>query len=196
MQFQWNQFGNGLITVPGVQGNADAFIAGPANNLQVIARTGDPAPGFPNLYLSVTTSNGSLIQNNAGEVMFTSALTPYAAGASIGVVGQTPAASVLTTPFNTVLWGWSSGFGLVPLLYGGQMIEVDPGVFKKISTISTNNADNGDGGSSELNDSGIFAVQVTFTDTSYSIIKLQIPAPGTGAMALLGLGALARRRRK
>jgi uncharacterized protein (TIGR03382 family) len=182
-----------VITVPGIQGNQEAIVTGMPNALQVIARTGDPAPGFDGLYHKVVTNNGSLVMNNAGDILFQSDTTPFAAGATIGSVGQL-LATVPTGP--SVLWGWSQSYGLLPMFYTGQSVEVDPGIFKTVSQFSVHNADNGDGGSSGLNDNGTFVVSLAFTDNSWAYVTAQIPAPSTGAMALLGLGMLGRRRRK
>lgn len=182
------------VLTPGVMGNDVAIITGPANNLQVIARSGDLAPGMGGLHHKITANNGSLLMNNNGDILFQSDTTPYAAGESIGVAGG-PLSSILADG-PTVLWGWTQSYGLLPMFYTGQQIEVETGVFKSIVQMTVTNPDNGDGGSSGLNDNGEFVVSLLFADNTWGYVKAQIPAPGTGVMSVLGLGVLARRRRR
>ncbi|GEM_PF-2322082 len=89
------------------------------------------------------------------------------------------------------------------MLYVGQQIEVEPGIFKYITQYSLSNTDNGDGSSLGLNDNGQFVAMSRLADTATSTtatptlyVVLQIPAPGTGVLALLGLTAISRRRRR
>jgi uncharacterized protein (TIGR03382 family) len=193
--YQWNQFGDGLIVSTGVMGSDSAVFAGTATagGLRIIARQGFAAPGT-DLYFGTISTNGTFALNNNGDMLFSTDTTRYAAGATIGVVGMTPAASVLPGG-PTVLWAYSDAYGLLPMVYSGQSVEVETGVFKTISQFNVMATDNGDGGSSGLNDNGTFALKLTFTDSSWAVVTRQIPAPGTGAIALLGLGVMGRRRR-
>jgi hypothetical protein len=205
--FQWNQFGDGLVTAPGIAGNDTAMFAGiPAitgpTGLHVIARTGDAAPGLPGAYINF--ANGSTpapMMNNVGDIVFGSGLSGYAPGSAIGVVGQVPPSD--SWGLIQALWAYNaSSYGLVQLLYTNMPVEVETGVFKYISQFSTGGVDNGDGGSMQLNDSGQLVEWVRLSDTpggtatSTSYIVLQVPAAGTGGMALLGMGMMARRRRR
>jgi uncharacterized protein (TIGR03382 family) len=96
---------------------------------------------------------------------------------------------------SSALFGWMPGGTAFPILYNGQSVEVDSDIFKTISAFSISSVDNGDGGAMGLDNNNNFTARLTFSDGTWSVIKLQIPAPGTGGLALLGLGALARRRR-
>jgi hypothetical protein len=186
-------FLTGIVTASGNMGNDNMLVYGQPNALTVIARAGDAAPGLTGFYLDVNASSANLCGNNSGDVVFRADTTPYAPGVTIGVVGQ---------PFNgastvgpAVLYGWNTAFGLVPLMVQGQSVEVDPGVFKTLANFSLLQFGNGDGACQGLNDAGQFVVQCNFTDGTWADIKLQVPTPGVGALALLGLGVASRRRR-
>jgi hypothetical protein len=207
---QYNQFGDQLITSSGIAGNAGAIFAGTpgitsSTGLKAILRDGDAAPGFGGAYINFSAgSTPSPALNNNGDIVFASGLTSFAAGTVLGVVGQ----NISTYPvdayqFANVLWAYNaSSYGLVPLLYTNQQIQVETGVFKYVSQFGTGTAGNGDGGTMNLNDNGQLVVWVRLADTfngtatSTSYIVLQVPAAGTGSLALLGLGAMARRRRR
>lgn len=183
-----------FVTATGTQGDDTALIAGFNGALQMLARTGDLVPGTDGLRFDVDIAQAQITMNNSNELLFRTGTTLYAPGDTIGVVGQTTAESIL--PAGPNIWmGWSQAYGLVPLLTQGQIVEVDAGVFKTVQNITPTSSDNGDGGASGLNDAGSFVVNASFTDGTWGVIKLQIPAPGSGVMGLLGLGVMARRRR-
>lgn len=198
-------FGSGNVLTPGIQGNDGAVFAGlpgitGPTGLKVIARTGDLAPGMGGARLSIETGNLGMNANNRGDVVFLAGLTSYAPGDIIGVVGE-PA-----PPFNPtqVLYAWNESYGLVNLLSTGQLIELETGVFKYINQFGAYGVDNGDGGSMTLNDNGQLVVWLRLADspdpfasaTSTAYVVLQVPAAGTGSLALLGVGIMARRRRR
>lgn len=209
----YNQFGDGLVTIPGIQGNAEAIFVGTPGlgynaitsptGLHAIARSGDAAVGISGAYINLSGgSTPSLALNNSGDVVFATALTQRAPGSTVGVVGQVPP----TDAFQgiNVLYDWNPTNGLVPLLYTTQPIEVETGVFKYVSQFSSGTAGNGDGGTMTLNDAGQLVVyvrlsdtpSVTATATSTAYIVLNVPAAGTGSLALVGMGVMARRRRR
>lgn len=200
-----------LIT-PGVMGNDTAVflgtpgVTGPGG-LRALARTGDPAPGFTGMYYNINPSNsGSVNLNNAGDLLFACSVVSTAAGTEYTQNGwQLAGGSNYPNQwsFSDVLFGYDAASGQVnPMLYEGQLIEVDPGVFKYVTQFTVNTTDNGDGSSMGLNDDGTFVAWVRTSDTpdgnatGTAYVVLQIPAPGTAMLGLLGVGALARRRRR
>ena len=202
-------FGDGSVLTPGVVGNDYAVFAGMpgltgSTGLKAIARKGDIAPGFGGtLRIAFDGSTPNPALNNNGDVVFGSTLTQYAPGTVLGVVGQQPPSD--SGAFINVLWAYNaSSYGLVPLLYTGQAIEVETGVFKYVNQFQQGTAANGDGGVMNLNDAGQLVVWVRLADspdplasaTSTSYIVLQVPSAGTGSLGLLGLAAMARRRRR
>lgn len=182
------------VVTPGIFGNDLAIIAGTAGNLRMLARRGDPAPGTPGWSFDPEIGSQAVWANNNNQVIFDCSVSPYHVGDAIGVVGQTSAASILGS--FRVLYGWSDTFGTVPLMYVGQTLEVDPGVFKTVLQWTIFGESNGDGAGGAFNDNGQFAASVKFTDNSWAVVKLTVPAPSAGGLALLGFGALARRRRR
>ncbi len=200
-----------LIT-PGVMGNDTAVflgtpgVTGPGG-LRALARTGDPAPGFTGMYYNISPStSGAVNLNNAGDLLFACSVVSTAAGTEFTRNGwQLAGGSNYPSQwsFQNVLFGYDAASGQVnPMLYQGQLIEVDPGVFKYVTQFAVSTADNGDGSSMGLNDDGTFVAWVRTSDTidgnptGTAYVVLQIPAPGTAMLGLLGVGALARRRRR
>lgn len=186
---------NQVVTATGVYGNDSAIIAGTPGNLSIIARRGDAAPGLPGFTLAFSSSAATPLINNANQVIFDSDTSLSMVGDILGVVGA-PVSEVLNLGGPRVMLGWGADFGLVPLLYSGQTIEVETGVFRTVSTWTVNTLSNGDGGALGFNDNGRIATRVSFVEGGWSVITLQIPAPASGALALLGFGAMARRRRR
>lgn len=183
-----------FVTATGTFGNDSVVMAGVSGALAAIARKGDAVPGTDGLRFNFDSSSLQIVMNNSNALMFNTETSLYAPGDTIGVVGETTAASILPAG-PRVLMGWSAAFGLVPLLTDGQMVEVDPGVFKRLVGWSVSSQDNGDGGAAGLNDSGLFVARLNFGDNTWAVTTLQIPAPSAGVLALMGLGAMSRRRR-
>jgi hypothetical protein len=173
-------------------GNNAAIFSGPAGSLAAVARLGDAAPGFDGGAVYGLSASTVPLLNNNGTVLFTS---PVMTGInSDGTYSGTLASH---TTIASALFGWMPGAtSSFLVLYSGQSVEVDTGVFKTISSFSVAALGNGDGGVEGLNDSDVFTARLTFTDATWSVVKLQVPAPGTGGLAILGLGVLARRRRR
>jgi hypothetical protein len=189
-------FGNPpRVATTGVQGNNAAILVGTIDGgFSMIARRGAPAPGTDGLFFNLEPSALNPVLNNNNSFLFDTETTRYMAGETIGVVGET--ASSIRPAGPRIMYSWSPSYGLVPMIYQGQALEVETGVFKTVSQWNVNALDNGNAGGAGLNDDGVFAARITFTDNSWAVIRMQIPAPGTGMMAMLGLGALARRRRR
>lgn len=186
-----------LITQVGRAGNDMAIYRHTGSTVQMIARSGDLAPGFDGGYrFQFELARDEMALNNNGDMLFSSSLTPYAPGQTWGTVGQNVATVSILPSFPRVLFGFTAASGVVPLLYEGMMVEVETGVFKTIQSYTVNLADSGDGGTAGLSDNGFFTARLVFTDNSWAVTKLAVPAPSTGVLAGLGMALAARRRRK
>lgn len=199
-----------LIT-PGVMGNSEAIFTGRpgitgSTGLRALARSGDFAPGFGGLHYKIEpSSSGSVSLNNNGDLVFKSRVVNTGAGEQFTANGwqlQTGSSFPDQLGFDA-LFGYSAGLDqVIPLLYVGQEIEVSAGVFKYITQFSYNNTDDGNGAALGFNDAGQVVTWVRLADTfggsntSTAYIVLAVPAPGAGMLGLLGLGAVARRRRR
>ncbi len=182
------------VNTPGVMGNSAAIFTGTAGALQMIARNGDLIPFGNGLRFDLILGGSSFVQNNNNDILFTTDTTYYAPGDQIGIANG-PLDSVLPAGPRTLM-SWTSAHGLVPLLFAGQTVEVEPGDFKTILTWNINTQDDGNGGTLGMNDAGLITARVEFNEGGWGIVKFQVPAPGAGVMALLGLGVMGRRRRR
>lgn len=182
------------VATPGVQGNSAAIFTGTAGNLQMIARDGDLVPFSNGLRFNLILGGSSFVQNNNNDILFTTETTFYSVGQQIGVAGG--ALDTVLPAGPRTLMSWTAAFGLVPLLREGQSVEVETGVFRTISGWNVHIQDNGDGGTLAMNDAGQITAYLNFAEGGWGVIKFQVPAPGTGGLALLGLGLVARRRRR
>lgn len=184
-----------IITASGVYGNGAAVFAGTAGNLQMIARQGQDAPGLPGFTLNPEVGGLGLIMNNMNQMLFDCPTSTLRPGDVWGTIGERLDVASSNVNGPKVLYAWGSDFGLVPMLFSGQAVEVEDGVYRTIQSWTVSGAENGDGGSLGLNDSGQFVARLSFVEGGWSLVTLQIPAPGAGILAIAGLSVLARRRR-
>jgi hypothetical protein len=138
----------------------------------LVAREGDPVPGLSGVNFGSAIINASgLVLNNLNEVAFTNTLSDGTKG----------------------LFVWDPVGGLTMVVRTTQT-GVVPG-FGALTTIGFGNGGNGDGGSSNLSDTG----WLTFTvgdGTNFAVMRTQVPAPAP--LGALGMGWIwiARRRRR
>ncbi len=156
---------------------------GSAGGAALLARAGDVAPGMGGLLFG-SGFNG-VIMNNADQIIFQN--TTKDASGNAG-----PA----------VLFAYGPTFGLIPLFAQGNTTLLGANYPISSSLASYNSNSNGDGGVLSLNDSGQFTFFANSAGAGGAfgannvLMVMQIPAPGAGALALLGLAAANRRRRR
>lgn len=160
--------------------NDSGMWAGTAGTLQLIAREGDAAPGTGGAVLGNWLGT-TFSSNNAGQIVFTS---PLLGGDVVG------------TTNNSVLYGYTPGYGLTMITRKGDSFEVSPTVFKTISQFTVQSGDNSDGASQGLNENGQIVIQLSFTDGSAALVTSVVPTPGSLAVAAAGCMLLGARRRR
>jgi hypothetical protein len=186
-------------------GRAQAVvITDPTLGPRVIARSGDPLPGFAGMFMSLslnlpasgsdlplfspllnTNSTASFDQialNNLGQAVF------LGGGGSFGA----------TTDLNA-LFAYDPRGGLVTLALVGQRLPASlPGLASTATVTEINfvgNANTTSGFATGLNDQGLVAFRASFSDGSSRLITVQLPS--AGALTTLALASVfaARRRR-
>lgn len=204
VQPSYGGFPPSSLISPGTFGNDAAIFAGMPGitgptGLRAIVRKGDLAPGMGGLTFDIQPSSTSCWLNNAGDVLIKASVADKSVGQQYGAFSTT------LTNLNEfdALFGYSASLGTVTnLLWVGQQVEVESGVFKYITQFGVNNQDDGNGSTMGFNDNGQFVAWLRLSDTpggtatSTSYVVLNVPAPSAGALALVGLGAMARRRRR
>ncbi|MBS0195300.1 MAG: hypothetical protein JSR77_00925 [Planctomycetes bacterium] len=128
-------------------------------------------------------SISSVQLNNAGQVAFNATLRGNGVSAGLGN--------------GSVLFGWDRTLGLQLIARTGDSFEVSPGVFRTISTIGgLANSGGQDGRLGNLNNYGLLAFELDFSDGSSGIFTAAIPEPGVmSAFGILAIASGRRRRR-
>jgi hypothetical protein len=152
----------------------------------LLAREGDAVPVLSGALWG--NAFGSLQQNNPGQLAFVASLTDAGGG-------------VITPSNNQALFAWDPTGGMQLLLQTGTDLTSMgiPMLCTSISLVS--DTANAEGGSNVLSDSGWLVFRASGTalngsGVTDSLIRTQIPAPGSTALLLAGLGVMARRRRR
>ena len=154
-----------------------------ANPWTLIAREGELAPGTDFYFGSLTFGSPSI--NAAGQVAFYTALIPD-----------------LNDPFTAVaaLWLYDPTAGLTLIAKEGDMVEVSPGDFRQLASLTLDSFSLGtgleDGRRSSFNDAGQLVYAGFFADDTAAIILATPTIPEPACAALLALPALAMRRRR
>lgn len=138
--FQATMTGGGVTAA-----NDSGIWIGTPNNLTLVVREGDVAPGTGGLTFGQTTGV-TLLMNAAGQLYFSNSLS--------GGSGSS--------------WMWDPVVGVQPVFLPGGQIEVQPGIFRTPYTAGTIQFSNGDSRPLSLANDGTVVVKLSMTDgTSY-----------------------------
>jgi hypothetical protein len=150
-----------------------ALLTGTPDNLHVVARKGDQAPGFvPGVKLQGWSSSGYNM-NNSGSIALITNVSDGLGFTSEGIFVTDPASGLLEL-----------------LVKRGDMLEVAPGDSREISDLSV-----GLGTSSRnYNDHFQLYFSASFTDGSSGLFIAQVPEPASCQLVALGIVALFARR--
>lgn len=143
--------------------------------LSLIAREGAAVPTLNATFNSIANPRANVL----GQLVFTSSMLSGDAALN----------------GRTALMAFDPIAGLFPLMYTGEQIEVEPGVFKTVSGFTTFGNSNSDGSSLTFSDTGWLTLKLTTSDSTDVIVRYYIPAPCSLALLALG-GVLPRRRRR
>ena len=131
--------------------------AGVPGALELVVREGDPCPGLPGEFFG-STMGLFMMYNDLGQVFFTNSPT--------GGSGM------------SAYYCWTPGAGLTLIArITTDQVEVSPGVFKTLQSLSSTQFTNGDGNPQVLSGSGVLAMKLGFTDGTGAIATVQLPKP-------------------
>jgi hypothetical protein len=141
---------NSTITAPAA--NDSGLWVGTPGNLTLIAREGDVAPGSGGQ--TFLHFSGNVMLNAAGQVLFANALS-----------GGGNAQSY---------YAWDPVFGLQPVNFPQDSIEVSPGVFRNTANIASVAAGNGGGRPLAFANDGTVTLRPSFTGGGLAIMTVRI----------------------
>jgi uncharacterized protein YjbI with pentapeptide repeats len=146
--------------------NSQGIWLGDDEELTLVARTGNQAPGTP---AGVKFSNlGRQTVNSAGQIAFRAGLT----GAGVG------------TANNLGIWATDQDGALQLIARTGSQVEIAPGVFRTTSDLGIAlDSGNSDGRASAFNDLGQLVFWVSFTNGTQGVFVsdlVKIPVSQTG----------------
>ncbi len=154
----------------------------------LIAREGSNVPVLPGSLWGTSFSN--LLQNNAGQMVFSTTLLD----------DPTDPTNDITTANDLALFAWDPTAGLMMIAReGDSLASIGINMTLNSSWLSMYTSANNDGGANALADNGWLTLRVSgtplagFTDNT-AIVRTQIPAPGSAIALLVGGCAMLRRR--
>jgi hypothetical protein len=156
----------------------------------LIAREGSNVPVAPGALFGGSFSN--VVQNNAGQIVFSTTMTDDLADPNNNV----------TTSNDLALFAWDPILGLsLVAREGDSLAPIGLNMTLTGSWLSMNTNANVEGGAFALSDTGWLTFRASgtalpgFTDTS-AIVRTQVPEPATAGVVAAAGGLLALRRRR
>jgi hypothetical protein len=137
-----------MVGTSGV-GDDSGIWAGTPGNLQLVLREGDPAPGTGGAVFGQTTGF-SMHMNNKGQLMILN--------------------SVVGGPNNSCTFMWDPIVGLVPVIVFNDLLEVQTGVFKNMTTSGGIQFSNGNSRPLSFSDTGDYTLRVSTNDGASTIV--------------------------
>ncbi|MBK6939067.1 MAG: hypothetical protein IPH13_02520 [Planctomycetes bacterium] len=136
----------------GTSGTTDdsGIWAGTPGNLQLVLREGDVAPGTGGGTFGQTTGF-SMLMNNKGQLLITNTV--------VGGAG------------NSCLFMWDPIVGVVPVIVFNDLLEVQTGVFKNMTTSGGIQFSNGNSRPLSFSDNGDYTVRVSTSDGASTIVR-------------------------
>lgn len=131
-----------------------AMFTGTLGNYRMVMREGDTAPGTTWQFGS--PFGQSMLMNGAGQILFVNSMTGTGA------------------PTSTT-WLYDPATGLKLFSAAGESLEVQPGVFKPVSTQGGIQFNNCDGRPLSFTDSGKIATRINFADATSAIVIVDYP---------------------
>lgn len=176
---------HGKLSGPGIDATRDSGLwMEQSGILEMVFQAGMQAPGLSPGMLLTTPSNPSVgyAMNSLGYLVFRSRF-----GSIDGTV--TGDAIFMADPNGN----------LDAVAWTGQSVEVLPGVFKTINSLTVfdiGESTGGEDGARVLNNVGQLITPVGYTDGTKGILIATIPEPATAGFALIGVSLLRRRMRR
>jgi hypothetical protein len=137
----------GVITAA----NDSGLWTGTPGNLTLVAREGDVAPGSGGQTFGAFSANVYL--NAAGQVLFQNALS---GGLNVQSV-----------------YSWDPVLGLQPVVFPNDQVEVQPGVFRTLTSIGTAPVSNGQSRALNFASDGTVTFRPSFTDNSFGVVTIR-----------------------
>ena len=146
--FQSSLGGGGVTTA-----NDSGLWTGLPGNLMLVAREGDVAPGSGGQTFG-HFSGGNIFLNAAGQLLFANALSGGANAQSV--------------------YSWDAVLGLQPVLFPGDSVQVQPGVFRTLVSVASGPYSSGASRPLGFANDGTATFKPSFTDGSNAIISVRI----------------------
>jgi hypothetical protein len=165
------------FSVPVDAGTQGLWTVSPSGVISEVARERTSVPGLPGVaFASFIGARFSI--NNQGQVAWLGSIT----GTGI-------------SPSNDQgIWSTMPNGGIVSVVREGDSVQVTPGVFRTVRSITFSDDPTYTGGAeSPWTDDQRLAYILTFTDSTSGIFFSVVPEPGSTALVMTALGALGYR---